>query len=94
MDDIKGKLKSDDLTGTWKTVSEEIGIDNLLYLFDLFGGRKIYIPKIECTEMYVIKRLAFEEHKRGCSMAEIGRRYKIDQRTVKKYITEMQERGY
>lgn len=88
MIDMKKEIEIADFPEIWQKVVCIIGTDAAIELFEELGGNKLYIPKKENAELYVIKRLIREEHKAGHSINSIAQRYQLDPRTVRKYINQ------
>ena len=68
--------------GIWRTVAEEIGVDNLLKLAELVGGANIYIPKAESFVRPVLYEKIKEEYN-GYNAPQLSRRYGVTERWIR-----------
>mgnify|MGYP000101403799 FL=1 len=68
--------------GIWRTVAEEIGVDNLLKLAELVGGSNIYIPKAESFIRPVLYEKIKEEYN-GYNAPQLSRRYGVTERWIR-----------
>ena len=73
------------LKGKNREIAELIGEEGLIQLAKQFGGSKIYIPTLSTLKRSEVS----EELKRqynGNNAAELGRKYKLSERTVIRMI--------
>lgn len=74
----------------WMELSRRIGLDGLLLLFDLVGGRKVWIPSRETFVRWAwVDQRDAEIHRlraHGRSLREIGAAVGVDQRTVTRVL--------
>ena len=68
--------------GIWRTVAEEIGVDNLLKLAELVGGANIYIAKAESFVRPVLYEKIKEEYN-GYNAPQLSRRYGVTERWIR-----------
>ena len=80
------KLIEKDIPCKFQGIIDIIGKDKFLELLDKEGGKKIYLPQKENFELHVISRLVYEEHLNGSTVTELSDKYKLDPRTIRKYI--------
>lgn len=68
--------------GIWRSVAEEIGVDNLIKLAELVGGANIYIPKADSFMRPVLYEKIKEEYN-GYNAPQLARRYGITERWIR-----------
>ena len=79
---IKGIIKIEDLAEKYKEYIEIIGIDKLILLSKQFGGVPLYIPKVDNLFKLSKDKRVMEAYKKGISIKDIVKTYKISERTV------------
>lgn len=79
----------DDLTGEFKQLAEDIGLDVALRLVDLRGGESIYIPPLHRVLAGHRDREMFKKWNRGVSPAELAREYDMSETRIRIILNEM-----
>lgn len=75
-------IEVEELKELHKEYASIIGIDNLIALSKAFGGAPIYIPTYVKLLEPIIRKKAMNDYKKGLSIREIVKKYKISERTV------------
>lgn len=83
---IEDTLMITDLPEPLRTYAETIGIENLMKLSHLKGGRTIYIPFPYEITRYGLPRIIREERSMGKSIRELEEEYDLSRSTIYRYL--------
>lgn len=75
-----------DLPEPLRTYAETIGIENLLKLSYLKGGRTIYIPFPYEIVRHGLPRIIQQEYSRGKSIKQLEKEYDLSRSTIYRYL--------
>lgn len=83
MDSLEKELTLDMITGEiYRTIAEEIGVENFLKLSKLVGGATFYIPKAESI-LRPVRDLHIKQEFNGYNYQELAIRYDVTERWVR-----------
>lgn len=79
-------LKPEHLTGIYKDIANDLGVEMALLIFNHYRGLQITFPtRLLCTE-YVMKQVSIEYN--GSNIKELSLKYSYSERWIRKMITQ------
>ncbi len=72
--------------GTYKTIAQEIGVENFLKLADILGGATSYIPTKD-KFLRIIRDEQIRKEFNGGNSLELAKKYSITERWVRQIVT-------
>lgn len=85
------KLKASDLPQPYKKYADAIGIDNLIKLSDMIGGKEVYFPTPLSLYLTSNRNEIVREYMEGASVNSLADKYNISCKSIYRYIKQYKD---